>query len=306
VKLCRFVTSDASEEIGIVQGDRVTPIVVDSATGRLDDQLLMAAISRGERITDTKRDLPINEVSLRSPLVQPPSIRDFFAFEEHVKRAAEPTGRGVDEMWYDAPVFYFGNPASVYGPGDEIPAPATRALDYELEVACVIGSAVHDLSATDPEEAIRALAGFVIMNDWSARDLQAREMRVGLGPAKGKDFATSLGPWIVTPDELADLETGRPRGRMTARVNGELWSQGNMGDIYFSWFDILARASSDTRLVPGDVIGSGTCGTGCIVELRISHGKERYPWLKPGDVVELEVEGIGMLRNQIAARQNAD
>jgi fumarylacetoacetate (FAA) hydrolase len=290
----------------MVQGDRITPITVHAVSGGLDQQLLSAAISRGNTIIGTGNDFAISEVSLRSPLARPSSIRDFFAFEEHVKRSFEPTGREVDETWYEAPAFYFGNPSSVYGPDDEIPTPATRALDYELEVACVIGSVVHDLSATDPGDAIRALAGFVVMNDWSARDLQVREVKVGLGPAKGKDFATSLGPWIVTPDEFADLETGRPHGRMTACVNGELWSQGEMGDIHFSWFEILARASRDTKLVPGDVIGSGTCGTGCIVELRIMHGKERHHWLKPGDVVELEIEKIGVLRNQIAARKHAD
>jgi fumarylacetoacetate (FAA) hydrolase len=177
-------------------------------------------------------------------------------------------------------VFYFSNPAAIYGPDDEIPFPAdSNELDYELEVAAVIGA----------EDVI---GGFTIMNDWSARDLQRKEMKVGLGPAKGKDFATSLGPVVVTPDELGDL-----RLEMVARVNGEERSRGNMGDIYHSWQAIIERAAANTQLVPGDVIGSGTVGTGCILE----HGDGR--WLQPGDVVELEVEGIGVLRNVVGPKR---
>jgi fumarylacetoacetate (FAA) hydrolase len=214
---------------------------------------------------------------------QPPSVRDAYAFEAHVLNARSVTGRGeVPPEWYEVPVFYFSNPAAIYGPDDEIPYPAgTEELDYELEVAVVIG----DVTGSD------VIGGFTIMNDWSARDLQRQEMKVGLGPAKGKDFATSLGPVVVTPDELGDL-----RLEMVARVNGEERSRGNLGDIYHSWDSILARAAANTRLVPGDVIGSGTVGTGCILE----HGDGR--WLQPGDVVEFEVEGIGVLRNVIGAR----
>jgi fumarylacetoacetate (FAA) hydrolase len=185
----------------------------------------------------------------------------------------------VPAEWYEQPVFYFSNPAAIYGPEDEIPYPeGSQKLDYELEVAAVIGNAAG----------AGVIGGFTIMNDWSARDLQRQEMKVGLGPAKGKDFATSLGPVVVTPDELGDL-----RLEMVARVNGEERSRGNLGDMYHSWESIVARASANTRLLPGDVLGSGTVGTGCILE----HGDNR--WLQPGDVVELEVEGIGVLRNVI-------
>jgi fumarylacetoacetate (FAA) hydrolase len=187
----------------------------------------------------------------------------------------------VPDEWYELPVFYFSNPAAIYGPEEEIPYPAgSEELDYELEVAAVIG-------------ADGAIGGFTIMNDWSARDLQRKEMKVGLGPAKGKDFATSLGPVVVTPDELGDLSL-----EMVARVNGEERSRGNLGDMYHSWEAIVERASANTRLVPGDVIGSGTVGSGCILE----HGDGR--WLQPGDVVELEVEGIGMLRNTIGQKRD--
>jgi fumarylacetoacetate (FAA) hydrolase len=183
----------------------------------------------------------------------------------------------VPQEWYEIPVFYFSNPAAIYGPGDEILRPPdTNELDYELEVAAIIG--------VDGE-----IGGFTIMNDWSARDLQRAEMRVGLGPSKGKDFATSLGPIVVTPDEF-DGSTGT----MVARVNGEERSRGELADMHHSWAAIVAHAARNTRLLPGDVLGSGTVGTGCILE----QGDGR--WLERGDVVELEVEGIGILRNTIA------
>ncbi|HUE26760.1 MAG TPA: fumarylacetoacetate hydrolase family protein [Solirubrobacteraceae bacterium] len=208
-----------------------------------------------------------------------PSIRDFMAFEEHVRNARAVSGRGeVPEAWYEAPRFYFSNPAAVYCDGDEVPRPPdTAALDYELELACVIGENGR------PE-------GFTVMNDWSARDLQAREMQVGLGPAKGKDFATSLGPVLVSLDELPeDLDL-----RAVARVNGEVRTDSRTGGMYFSWERLLEAAARNTPgLRAGDVIGSGTVGRGCILE----HGDQR--WLSPGDEVELEIEGIGVLRNRV-------
>jgi fumarylacetoacetate (FAA) hydrolase len=210
---------------------------------------------------------------------RPPSIRDFMAFEEHVRNARATRGRGVPDAWYDAPAFYFSNPAAVYGHGDDIPKPPdTAALDYELELACVIGANGR------PE-------GFTIMNDFSARDLQAREVQVGLGPAKGKDFATSLGPVLVSPDELpADLDL-----RAIARVNGEVRTDSRTGGMHFSWPQLLEAAARNTPgLLPGDVLGSGTVGSGCILE----HADGR--WLARGDEIELEIEGIGVLRNRIA------
>jgi fumarylacetoacetate (FAA) hydrolase len=209
---------------------------------------------------------------------QPPSIRDFYAFEEHVRGARAHRGLEVPDAWYEIPVFYFSNPAAVYRDGDEVPKPAdTSALDYELELAAVIGSD-------------GGIEGFTIMNDWSARDLQAKEMSVGLGPAKGKDFATSLGPELVSPDELpADLDM-----RAVARVNGEVRTDARTGAIHWQWDRIVAAARRNTPgLQPGDVLGSGTVGRGCILE----HGDGR--WLQPGDEVELEIEGIGVLRNRV-------
>jgi fumarylacetoacetate (FAA) hydrolase len=238
--------------------------------------------------------LPLEEVRLLAPLPRPTSLRDFYAFEGHVSRANRMRGREVPSAWYDIPVFYFSNHAAIYGPEEEIPLPRTRQLDYELEIACVIGRAGRDIAE---EDALEYIAGLTILNDWSARDLQAQEMGVGLGPAKGKDFATSLGPWLVTMDELEPyaLFDGRYDMEMIARVNGEERSRGNLRSIYYTFGQMVARASQDCNLVPGDVIGTGTVGTGCLLEITEGRG----PWLLPDDEVELEVTGLGTLRNRI-------
>ncbi|MDP9308122.1 MAG: fumarylacetoacetate hydrolase family protein [Actinomycetota bacterium] len=272
MKLCLFTPLDREVRgwVGAIEGDRVVHLAAQN----------LASFFTGGGSAREHDEYALEDVRLLAPVPRPPSVRDAYAFEEHIRNAARVTGRpGVPDEWYELPVFYFSNPAAIYGPDDEIPFPAgSEELDYELEVAAVIGGG-------------GVIGGFTIMNDWSARDLQRKEMKVGLGPAKGKDFATSLGPVVVTPDELGDL-----RLEMVARVNGEERSRGNMGDMYHSWEAIIERASANTQLVPGDVIGSGTVGTGCILE----HGDGR--WLQPGDVVELEVEGIGVLRNRVGAK----
>jgi 2-keto-4-pentenoate hydratase/2-oxohepta-3-ene-1,7-dioic acid hydratase in catechol pathway len=240
--------------------------------------------------------LPLSDVLLYPPLPRPMSLRDFYAFEQHVVSAHKNRGKEVPPEWYQFPVFYFSNPNAIYGPGEVIPQPFyTRALDYELEVACVISRPGVNIR---PEQAEEYIFGYMIFNDWSARDVQRQEMKVGLGPAKGKDFASSLGPWIVTPDELADYSTGQPGVydlKMQARVNGELRSRGNWKDLHYSFGEMIARASQDVYLLPGEVIGSGTVGTGCLLELTAGQG----PWLQPGDLVELEIECLGVLANQI-------
>jgi len=240
-----------------------------------------------------------SEVTLYPPLPRPNSLRDFYAFEQHVKTANANRGREVPPEWYAMPVFYFSNHNAIYGPDETVPCPASsQALDYELEVACVIGKAGRDIA---PDEAEEYIFGYTILNDWSARDVQRQEMRVGLGPAKGKDFASSLGPWIVTPEELAGQHAGRPgvyNLAMVARVDGVERSRGSWADLHFSFGQMIARASADAWLLPGDVIGSGTVGSGCLLELTAGQG----PWLQPGSVVELEVEGLGVLRNRVGDR----
>jgi fumarylacetoacetate (FAA) hydrolase len=227
------------------------------------------------------------------------SVRDFYAFEQHVSTCRKHRGLDMLPQWYQVPVFYFSNPVAIIGDGDSVHTPqGSNALDYELELACIIGKPASNLTADD--SAMNCVAGFTIMNDWSARDLQRAEMAIGLGPSKSKDFATSLGPRLVPFDELKDCyRDGRLHIEMTATVNGKVYSRGNAGSMYWTWPQLLAHASRDTELRPGDVLGSGTVGTGCILELT---PEAVGGWLKAGDVVELTVERIGTLRNRVVER----
>ena len=243
---------------------------------------------------------PAAGVTLLPPVAHPPTVRDFYAFEAHVKNARARRGLAVPPEWYEAPAFYFSNPGALLGLGAPVARPASsQAMDYELEIACVIGKRARDVAADDWRSVV---AGFTILNDWSARDVQRKEMAVGLGPAKGKDFATSLGPALVTLDELEDRMTPVPGAgdridlAMEARVNGKTLSRANARELHFTFGQMIARASADVYLFPGDVIGSGTAGNGCLLEL----GPETHPWLQPGDEVTLEIERLGALTNRVA------
>ncbi|MCI0802496.1 MAG: fumarylacetoacetate hydrolase family protein, partial [Chloroflexi bacterium] len=207
--------------------------------------------------------VPLADVRLRSPIIQPPTVRDFIVYEEH---ASNQGTREPNEVWYRMPVFYFSNPLCIYGTDAEIPYPsASTQFDYELEIGCVIGREGRDVPAA---EALDYIAGFTLFNDWSARDLQVDEMAFGLGPAKGKDTASSIGPWLVTTDELAPyMKDGRLHLKCEVRVNGDYWlKDGAAQDAYYTFGDMVERASKDSRIVPGDVIGSGTVGGGSIRE----------------------------------------
>jgi 2-keto-4-pentenoate hydratase/2-oxohepta-3-ene-1,7-dioic acid hydratase in catechol pathway len=244
---------------------------------------------------------PINGVRLLAPL-DPPSIRDFSVFEQHIEgimRGIDPA-RPVPETWYASPFCYFSNPGAVTGPDDEIPIPpGCHDLDLELEVAAVIGRAGRNLT---PEEAGAHIAGYTIFNDWSARDLQNEEMKLGLGICKGKDFANTLGPWIVTADEIENHRDGdRLALELRAEINGHGLGTDSLQNMAWSFEELVSYASRGTWVRPGDVLGSGTCGYGCLFELWGREGPDAHAPLQPGDTVALHVEGIGTLENTVVA-----
>jgi 2-keto-4-pentenoate hydratase/2-oxohepta-3-ene-1,7-dioic acid hydratase in catechol pathway len=257
-------------------------------------QALDHVASRGPRIEGPRGETIIypmeagrlpRGVRLMAPLLNPPSLRDFIAFEAHIAATSKKRGQPIPPEWYKAPVYYKGNHRTIIGPDDDVRWPLeTTKLDYELELACVIGRTGTNIPAW---EAAHYIAGYTIMNDFSARDIQFQEMACRLGPAKGKDFATAIGPCLVTPDEIDDLN----QLTMTARVNGEVWSEGRFGTIHWSFPEMIAHVSRGETMYPGDLLGSGTVGGGCGLEL------DRY--LKPGDVVELEIQPLGVLRNRV-------
>jgi fumarylacetoacetate (FAA) hydrolase len=239
------------------------------------------------------------------PILRPPSFRDFYAFEGHVSTMWARRGSDIPEAWYRLPVFYFSNTSEIRGPGDPVWAPrGSTELDFELEVGAVVDATGVDLA---PERAEDVIGGYMIVNDWSARDLQRDETAVRLGPAKGKDFATSIGPWLVTPDELADARadgSAAPDLRMTADVRTADGrdvhvSDGSWASSHFSFGEMLARASADVRLRPGDLVASGTVGTGCLLEVR-DGTLGRY--LEPGDEVRLSIERLGELITPVVER----
>lgn len=250
--------------------------------------------------SDEGGDLAITEAQLRfgPPLLSPPSLRDFYAFERHVGTMWKRRDMEIPEAWFRLPIFYFGNVSEIRGPGDPVWAPrGSHELDYELEVAAIVDTPARDLDAGTAEEAI---GGYTILNDWSARDLQREETTVRLGPAKGKDFACSIGPWLVTPDELTDVRTDKGYDLvMTASVNGDELSRGSWSSAHFSFGDMLARASADVRLRAGDLIGSGTVGSGCLLEIR---DEKLGRYLQPGDRVTLAIERLGELSASVVER----
>ena len=250
---------------------------------------------------DDEAVLATTDLAFGPPILDPPSVRDFYAFERHVGTMWSRRGADIPEAWYRLPIFYFSNTSEIRGPDDPVWAPGgSTELDYELEVAAIVDTPGRDLGAAEAEAVI---GGFTILNDWSARDLQREETTVRLGPAKGKDFATTLGPWLVTPDELEDRRatTGFDLD-MTATVNGQVTSRGRWSSAQFSFGQMLARASADVRLRPGDVLGSGTVGGGCLLEIR-EETIGRY--LEPGDEVVLTIERLGSLRTAIVPRPPA-
>ena len=297
----RFATyrhrGSSEHRVGLAEGDELFGLepglslvdLLGDGPGRLREAGELARRSPSEVAA-------LEEVDLRAPIPSPPSVRDFLAFEQHLENA-----RGaVDPDWYELPVFYFSNPAAICGPYDDVAvAPGSAEWDFELELGAVVGLAGSDLS---PEEATDHIAGYFVLCDFSARDIQRREMRLNLGPAKGKDSATSIGPVLVTADELESHRSGHGFSlEMSVSVNGRRYGGGMADSLHWSVEEMVAYASRGTTVRPGDVIGSGTVGTGCILEqVALGHGGE-FPWLKAGDVVELEIAELGTLRHRIVA-----
>jgi fumarylacetoacetate (FAA) hydrolase len=282
---------------------RVPVTTLDDHLGRGLRVEALAELVEGFRPRDADDDALLDDADLvfGPPILRPPSLRDFYAFEVHVRTMWERRGGEVPEAWYRIPVFYFSNVSEIRGPDEPVWCPAaSRELDYEIEIAALVDTPVVDLPAELGEEAIGA---YTILNDWSARDLQREETTVRLGPAKGKDFASSIGPWLVTPDELASARAPgakAPALAMTAEVNGLETSRGMWSDVQFSFGEMVARASADVRLRAGDLLGSGTVGTGSLLEIKDAT-VGRY--LEPGDEVVLRVERLGALRTPIVERR---
>jgi fumarylacetoacetate (FAA) hydrolase len=255
----------------------------------------------GEKTWSAASILEESQVQLLSPIPHPPSVRDGYAFRQHVETARKNRGLAMIPEFDDFPVFYFTNHQAVIGPGElRVGRRRLEHLDFELEVAVVIGREIRNPTI---EEADAAIFGYTIMNDFSARALQMEEMKLNLGPAKGKDFATALGPYLVTKDEVSKRLLHSPSGSildavMTATVNGVKVSEGNANQMQWTFAQIIERAADGVTLYPGDVIGSGTVGTGCFLELngsKITHDQ----WLKPGDEISLSIEGLGTLSHRI-------
>ncbi len=279
-------------------------ILEDWDTNKFKCQNIQDSIVQGNH---TDKSLGFQEVLFQAPIPNPTSCRDGYAFRQHV--AAARRNRGVEMIpeFDEYPIFYFTNHNAIQGPGDIVCMPDHfKKLDFELEAAVIIGKKGRNFTA---EQADNYIAGYCIMNDMSARLLQMEEMKLNLGPAKGKDFSTVIGPWMVTPDELEEFKIPAKKGHtgnnynlnMKCWVNGIQVSEGNMGDMDWTFAEIIERCAYGTDVLPGDVIGSGTVGTGCFLELNgtgLFHDKNyKVQWLQPGDVVDMEIDGLGRISN---------
>jgi fumarylacetoacetate (FAA) hydrolase len=327
MKLVTYLNTDRQERVGLLTQGQI--IDAQSATEWLNTQTSVQpqkhAVAPADMLTvirEQKEILPAfrrileahqagklpatllqpeKQAYLLSPIPRPLSMRDGYAFRQHVEAARRNRGVPMIPEFDHFPVFYFTNHLAVTGPGDvPVQKQAQDKLDFELEVAIVIGKEGRNIPAAKADEYI---FGYMVMNDWSARALQMEEMKLNLGPAKGKDFATSLGPWLVTRDELAPHAVQGSNGerhdlKMRAFVNGKQLSFGNLKDMSWTFAQIVERASYGVTLHPGEVIGSGTVGTGCLLELNGSKITDNL-WLKPGDSVVMEVDGLGRLENKV-------
>lgn len=325
MKIVSFRAPNGEERAGLwVEGNIIDLEAAGDALGINLPQHVLCLLQAGESVMESARKVQQafmtgeitqaydqSAVRLLAPVPHPPSCRDAYAFRQHVATARRNRGVEMIPEFDQYPVFYFTNHNGIVGPGElVVESDHLQKLDFELECAVVIGKRGRNI---DAQHADQYIAGLTIMNDFSARVLQMEEMKLNLGPAKGKDFATAIGPWLVTLDELADRRIHTPHGdkydlRMTARHNGEQISDGNLKDMNWTFAEIIERVSYGVDIYPGDVIGSGTVGTGCYLELNGTRaleakakGEEYAPvWLQEGDTIELAIDGLGKMRHTIA------
>lgn len=319
MKLVTYINKSGSQHIGWLKDDRV--VDMQKADGRLPNDMLSFIngheayfrIIKDNNLEALEGHYALSEVKLLAPLPNPPSIRDFIGFEQHMLNASKSFGHTIGEVYYDIPVFYFTNHQAIYGPEDEIKRPnAETKLDLELEIAVIMGKTGNDIKASNADDYI---FGYTVFNDWTARSIQKQEMQMPLGPAKGKDFANAFGPCIVTKDEFEGKRCKMTREsqpehlrvpankddrfdlKMTAKINGELICEGNYKTVFWNFPEMIERASrNNVTLFPGDILGSGTVGWGSLIENNFSVHRP----LEPGDEVELEIEGIGILKNIVS------
>ncbi len=316
MKLVTFLNTAQESRIGWLVGEAVVDMQLANAELPTD---MLTFIDNHETYFELIKSLgevtphyQLSEVKLLAPLPNPRSFRDYIGFEMHMQNASRSFGHTIGSAWYDMPIFYFTNHQAIYGPNDAIKRPTKETkMDIELEIACIIGKKGKDIKA---EEATPYIFGYTIFNDWTARAIQKVEMQIPLGPHKGKDFANAIGPCIVTADEMnqyripfdesvftdpirvPSVKGDRFDIKMTSRINGTTICEGNYKTVYFNFEQMIERASeNNVTLMPGDILGSGTVGWGSLIENNFSVHRP----LEPGDVVELEIEGIGVLVNTV-------
>ena len=317
MKLVTFKTKEGTVHTGWLKAEGV--VEMQKADKRLPNDMLAFIdnheacfkIIKENRLEELMPHYQLIDVRLMAPLTNPRSIRDYLSFEQHMLNASKTFGHSIGEAYYDIPVFYFTNHNAVFGPQDEIKRPKNETkMDFELELAVVMGKKGSDIPEDETDDYI---FGYTIFNDWTARSLQREEMTLPLGPAKGKDFANAFGPCIVTKDEFEQysctisrethpghLTMPKTTGdrfdvKMSARINGETICEGNYKTAYWTFAQMIKRASDNVTLLPGDILGSGTVGWGSLIENNFSVHRP----LEPGDQVELEIEGIGVLSNKV-------
>lgn len=304
MKLVTFQNKNNETSIGWLTNDGGIVDMVKASNGQLPNDMLTFIdnhesyfeIIKEQNLEQLPANYALNDVKLLAPLQNPRSFRDFIGFERHMLNASKSFGHSIGQAWYEMPIFYFTNHQAIYGPGDEIKRPEKETkLDIELEVAVIMGKKGKDIKA---ENANDYVFGYTVFNDWTARAIQKREMEIPLGPHKGKDFANAIGPCIVTKDEMDSFRgaDGKFDIKMTAKINDTIICEGNYNTVYHTFEQMIERASeNNVTIMPGDILGSGTVGWGSLIENNFSVHRP----LEPGDIVELTVEGIGILRNKV-------